>query len=80
MLLPVAAPAAAKPAGKSILSLPKTSVKLPNGLRIFIVKYPSRGVVAYQLPVHAGSRNEIEKGKTGFAHFFEHLMFRERRT
>jgi zinc protease len=70
---------AAKPpkaAPKSILSLPKTSAKLPNGLRVYFVKYPSRGVVAYQLPVHAGSRNEVEKGKTGFAHFFEHLMFR----
>jgi len=60
----------------SILSLPHRVEKLPNGLRVFMVKYPSPGAVAYQLPVRVGSRNEIEKGKTGFAHFFEHLMFR----
>lgn len=59
-----------------ILSLQSSEVKFPNGFRVFMVKYPSPGVVAYQLPVHAGSRNEIEVGKTGFAHFFEHLMFR----
>ncbi|MEO8036665.1 MAG: insulinase family protein, partial [Acidobacteriota bacterium] len=27
-------------------------------------------------PVQTGSRNEIEAGKSGFAHFFEHMMFR----
>ena len=26
--------------------------------------------------MQAGSRNEVEKGKSGYAHFFEHLMFR----
>jgi zinc protease len=26
--------------------------------------------------VQTGSRNEVEPGKTGFAHFFEHMMFR----
>ena len=29
-----------------------------------------------QIPVQTGSRNEVEKGKSGFAHFFEHMMFR----
>ena len=61
---------------KSVLQLPHQTYTLPNGLRLFLVKYPSPGAVAYQLTVRAGSRNEIEKGKTGFAHFFEHLMFR----
>src|SRR2546430_1887923 len=73
LLLPVASSAGTSP---PILTLPSRATKLPNGLRVFLVKYPSKGVVAYQLPVHAGSRNEVEKGKTGFAHFFEHLMFR----
>lgn len=59
-----------------ILKLPHQEHSLENGLKVILVKYPSPGVVAYQLPVHAGSRNEIEKGKSGFAHFFEHLMFR----
>lgn len=62
--------------GSQILTLPHREEKLENGLRIFLVKYPSPGTVAYQLPVRVGSRHEIEKGKTGFAHFFEHLMFR----
>src|SRR5439155_16473443 len=69
-----AAASAATPT--SILSLPHRMQTLPNGLRVYMVNYPSPGAVAYQLPVHAGSRNETEKGKTGFAHFFEHLMFR----
>ena len=61
---------------KSLMTLPHKTATLKNGLRVVMVRYPSPGVVAYQLPVHAGSRNEVEKGKTGFAHFFEHLMFR----
>ena len=61
---------------QTILTLPHQEAKLDNGLRIYLVKYPSPNTVAYQLPVRVGSRHEIEKGKTGFAHFFEHLMFR----
>lgn len=71
--LVLAAPALAQ---SHVLTLPHKEVVLPNGLRVFMVKYPSPGVVAYQVPVRAGSRNEVEKGKSGFAHFFEHLMFR----
>jgi len=36
--------------------------------------YPN--IVALYIVVYAGSRNEIEPGKSGFAHLFEHLMFR----
>ncbi|MBC8646250.1 MAG: insulinase family protein, partial [Thermoanaerobaculia bacterium] len=32
--------------------------------------------VSIQIPVQTGSRNEVEPGKSGFAHFFEHMMFR----
>jgi zinc protease len=32
--------------------------------------------MAYYTLVRVGSRNEVEKGKSGFAHFFEHMMFR----
>ncbi len=67
---------AAPTPGADILTLPHKEVTLPNGVRVFMVKYPSPHVVAYELPVHVGSRNEVEEGKTGFAHFFEHLMFR----
>jgi len=49
---------------------------LANGLRIFVVPYDSPGLVAYYSVVRTGSRNEVEPGKSGFAHFFEHMMFR----
>jgi zinc protease len=48
---------------------------LPNGLRVFVVGYDSPGLVAYYSIVRTGSRNEVEPGKSGFAHFFEHMMF-----
>lgn len=77
LLEPAQAWASARGAADSkILTLPHRAVKLSNGLKVFMVKYPSPGVVAYELAVHTGSRNEVEEGKTGFAHFFEHLMFR----
>lgn len=55
---------------------PTTQKNLPNGLRVFVVQYDSPGLVAYYSVVRTGSRNEIEPGKSGFAHFFEHMMFR----
>jgi zinc protease len=36
----------------------------------------NEGLVSYMTLVNVGSRNEIEPGHTGFAHFFEHMMFR----
>jgi zinc protease len=47
-----------------------------NGLRAYVVHYDSPGLVAYYSVVRTGSRNEVEPGKSGFAHFFEHMMFR----
>jgi zinc protease len=49
---------------------------LENGLTVVIVPYDSPGVVAYYTVVRTGSRNEVEPGHSGFAHFFEHMMFR----
>ena len=49
---------------------------LGNGLRVFVVPYDSPGLVAYYSVARVGSRNEVEPGKSGFAHFFEHMMFR----
>ncbi|MFQ5877294.1 MAG: M16 family metallopeptidase [Acidobacteriota bacterium] len=49
---------------------------LDNGLKVFAVPFDSPGLVAYWTVVRAGSRNEVEPGKSGFAHFFEHMMFR----
>lgn len=49
---------------------------LENGLKIITVPMPSNGIVSYYTIVRTGSRDEYEVGKTGFAHFFEHMMFR----
>ena len=49
---------------------------LPNGLRVVLVPWASPGIVAYYSLVRVGSRDEVEAGHTGFAHFFEHMMFR----
>ncbi|MCW8869577.1 MAG: insulinase family protein, partial [Proteobacteria bacterium] len=49
---------------------------LDNGLKVIVVKTDYPEVVSLQLPIQTGSRNEVEPGKSGFAHFFEHMMFR----
>lgn len=49
---------------------------LPNGLKAIVISTPSPGLVAYFTVVRTGSRDEVEPGKSGFAHFFEHMMFR----
>jgi zinc protease len=49
---------------------------LPNGLRVIVVPTGFPNLVSLQIPVKTGSRNEVEPGKSGFAHFFEHMMFR----
>lgn len=48
---------------------------LSNGLRIVVVEDRTVPLVSYQTWVGVGSANETE-GKTGLAHFFEHLMFK----
>lgn len=48
---------------------------LPNGCELVVVPMPSEGAVATAIWMDVGSRNEVEPGKTGFAHFFEHLLF-----
>jgi zinc protease len=49
---------------------------LENGLRVIVVRTDYPDIVTLQIPVQTGSRNEVEPGKSGFAHFFEHMMFR----
>jgi len=49
---------------------------LPNGLTVLMIPMPSSGLVSYFTVVRTGSRNEVEPGRSGFAHFFEHIMFR----
>jgi zinc protease len=49
---------------------------LANGLKVIVVPTGFPNIVSLQIPVQTGSRNEVEPGKSGFAHFFEHMMFR----
>jgi zinc protease len=48
---------------------------LKNGLRVITVEDHSAPVVAISITYNVGSRNE-RKGRTGFAHLFEHMMFK----
>ena len=67
----------ARPAAKNdVLPFTATERTLPNGLKVIIVPTGFPNIVSMQIPVQTGSRNEVEPGKSGFAHFFEHLMFR----
>ena len=52
------------------------STTLDNGLSVVSVSFDSPGIIAYYTVVRTGSRNEVEPGLSGFAHFFEHMMFR----
>ena len=45
-------------------------------MRVVVIPYDSPGTVAYYTVVRTGSRDEVEAGHSGFAHFFEHMMFR----
>ena len=59
-----------------IFPFPINQVTLDNGLKIVSIPFDSPGIIAYYTVVRTGSRNEVEAGKSGFAHFFEHMMFR----
>jgi predicted Zn-dependent peptidase len=48
---------------------------LNNGLRVILVEDHSAPVVSIAVNYDVGSRNE-RKGRTGFAHLFEHMMFK----
>src|SRR5690348_7629678 len=80
MLLPLlaalAAAVPAAPASTKAFPFPIELHTLPNGLRVALIQYDSPGLVAYYTLMRVGSRNEVEKGRSGYAHFFEHMMFR----
>jgi predicted Zn-dependent peptidase len=47
---------------------------LPNGLKVLLHEDHSTPIVAVSVMYHVGSKNE-KSDRTGFAHFFEHLLF-----
>ena len=51
-----------------------TEFTLDNGLHVILHQDKSTPIVAVSVMYHVGSKNE-QSNRTGFAHFFEHLMF-----
>ncbi len=70
---PAVAPGAVSTEGGQ-LAVRHEKYTLPNGFEVILVEDHRLPLVAFNLWVHAGPRNEA-KGQTGFAHLFEHLMF-----
>jgi zinc protease len=75
------APARATPAAAPRVAFSRDRYRIPhktftldNGLRLIVHEDHSAPVVAVNLWYHVGSRNE-QRGKTGFAHLFEHFFF-----
>jgi len=56
------------------VEVPYEMFKLDNGLTVIVHEDHKAPIVAVNIWYHVGSKNEI-RGKTGFAHLFEHLMF-----
>jgi zinc protease len=52
-----------------------TMTTLPNGLKVILHEDHSTPIVHAELWYHVGSKNE-KPGRTGFAHLFEHMMFK----
>ena len=69
------APAQAQdaPASASV-AIPYQEFTLPNGLRVIVHEDHKAPIVAVNIWYHVGSKDE-PRGRTGFAHLFEHLMF-----
>ena len=65
------------PAPKSV-TVPAMEFKhssLPNGLEVYTVEDHSAPIVAVQVWYHVGSKDD-PAGRSGFAHLFEHMMFK----
>jgi zinc protease len=59
-------------AGEKVIAYEKW--KMPNGLTILLHEDHSDPIVHVEVTYHVGSSRE-SPGKSGFAHFFEHMMF-----
>src|SRR2546423_10704199 len=70
----LAASAAALPAHAADMKIPFEKYTLKNSMRVILSQDRSVPVVSIYMLYNVGSRSE-EKGRTGFAHLFEHMMF-----
>src|ERR1035438_963292 len=62
------------PATAGDVNVPVEAYKLKNGLRVILSRDNAVPVVTVYMIYDVGARSE-EKGRTGFAHLFEHMMF-----
>jgi zinc protease len=76
LIIGMAAASVAVPQKGKIFPFDYKLVTLPNGFKAYLIKAGAPGQIAYVTIVRAGAREEWEPGKTGFAHFFEHIMFK----
>lgn len=70
----LAAGAAEAPKASNPLRIDYQRFVLDNGLTLIVHEDHKAPIVAVNVWYHVGSKNE-HRGKTGFAHLFEHLMF-----
>ncbi|MDX2037600.1 MAG: pitrilysin family protein [Isosphaeraceae bacterium] len=68
-------PAAGAADRPKLPDLPIEGFRLANGLRVVLHRDASVPRVSVVMGYHVGSKDE-SAGRTGFAHFFEHMMFR----
>ena len=68
-------PAVSRAAAPKPPDLPIEAYRLPNGLKVVLSRDPTVPRVVVSVAFHVGSKDE-RAGRTGFAHFFEHMMFR----
>ncbi|MCW3124057.1 MAG: processing peptidase [Flavipsychrobacter sp.] len=61
-------------AGQASAKISFTEYTMPNGLHVILQEDHSTPIVAVSVMYHVGSKNE-DPERTGFAHFFEHLLF-----
>ncbi len=61
-------------AKQAMATIKFTEYTMPNGLHVILHEDHSTPIVAVSVMYHVGSKNE-DPERTGFAHFFEHLLF-----
>jgi len=80
LLLFLAVPLGLRSQGSKVFPYDFTVEVLSNGLKVVSVPLSNPNIIAFYTIVRSGSRNEVEPGKSGFAHFFEHMMFKGTKT
>src|SRR5665811_536372 len=74
-ILAFAAAAFAQPAPSTLPKIKFTDTKLANGLRVIVSEDHFAPLYAICVSYRVGSKDE-RRGRTGFAHLFEHMMFK----